>query len=215
MTSPYVAADVKAFSGNMQEILSGLPLNTSNFKVAALDKLGDAVKWSTTSAGADITQNEIDTSVRYVTMTDTMAQMNEALNANVYITTSLASEFDRVTKLDESAKKDIHKVRQRFMAVSFLNENYKFLTNVAMFTLVVTLILLSLTAAWRMNKVPDVLYYILCGVVIALYTGSMFVMFRHAAARRNYQWNKYYWRADGNVKRAIDDSNASNDGSCA
>jgi hypothetical protein len=197
----YTNYDLTSAASRIQSILSGLPLNTQNFKSSAVAQYGTSAASASSQGDAARTQAERETTAQYVQMTDVMAQMNEALNANIYIIDGLIKELMRVGKLDDNAKRGIYKVRQEFMLVSYMTEYYKFMTNMVMYTLVVTLILLSLTAAWRMKHINDILYYVVTGILFALYAVSMFVLFKHAAYRRMYQWNKYYWKISGEVKR--------------
>lgn len=203
MNDSYIQYDLTASAGRIQDILSGLPLNSNQFKTSAMSQYGESSATANTEGDALRTQSEREATSQYVSTTDTMAQMNESLNANVYIVMSLISELERVSALDKNAKKHIYKVRQEFMYIAYMTEFYKFMTNVVMYTLVVTLILLCFTSAWRMGNLQDILYYILCCVILSLYAVSMFILFKNAAHRRNYQWNKYYWKTTGDVKRAI------------
>ena len=192
----------------MQDVLSGLPLNSSTFNSSAVSQYGESMAAANSASDASRTQAEKEATSEYVAMTDVMAQMNEAVNANVYIMESLLREAERVLKLDENAKRSIYKIRQDYMYVSYMTEYYTFMTNMVMYTMVITLILLSLTAAWKMGKVPEIIYFILCACIVVVYAVSMFILFKHAAYRRNYQWNKYYWKAGADVRRELNSSSS-------
>jgi hypothetical protein len=205
-STAYSNYDLTSAASRIQDILSGLPLNTSSFRSAALSQY--ASNKNAATAVSDITRAQVEKDVtsEFVSMTDVMAQMNEAVNSNVYLFNAMLKELSRVGKLDDSAKRGIYKVRQEFLYVSYLTEYYKLMINIVIYTTIVTLILLTLTSVWRMGKLPDVLFYIICAVVLSIYAVSMFFIFKHAAHRRNYQWNKFYWKAGGDVRRAQEEA---------
>jgi len=211
--------DLTTAASRIQDILSGLPLSTSSFRSASLQQHSANTNIASSAGDAARAQGEKDTTTEFVSATDVMAQMNEAMNSNVYLMDALAREVMRVSNLDSNAKRGIYKVRQDFMYAAFMTEYYRFMTNITMYTMTITLILLCLTAGWRMDKIPEWIFYIISAVLLIVYAVSMFTLFRHAAIRRNYQWNKYYWKVGSDVKRETQESNSrfanSNRGSCS
>jgi hypothetical protein len=201
--SAYQTWDLTAGAGLVQDVLSGLSLDSRRFRQDAMMQYKDVASGVELDTVTVDTRNEQNVTAAFVGVTDVMAQMNESANANMYISKALKKEGKRLAHLNRDTKKGIYKVRQEFMYYAYMTDYYKFLTGVILYTLVVTLLLLMLTAAWRMGKLWDKLYVIMSVILLTIYSVSMVLMFKTAAYRRKYQWNKYYWRPSSEVKGAV------------
>lgn len=205
--SAYQTWDLTQSASRVQDVLGGLPLDPRRFRQEALNQFNDiAAGVEQENATADA-RNDQEVTSAFITSTDVMAQMNESANANLYISNALSKESWRVAKLNKDAKKGIYKVRQEYTYYAFMIEYYRFMTGIILYTLVVTLLLLMLTAAWRAGRVPQPLFMIVVGVLLVVYCLSMIVMFKNTAYRRKYQWNKYYWRPGTEIKNAVANAN--------
>jgi hypothetical protein len=216
-SSPYSTWDVSTASSNVQNYLGSMPLDAGSFRMASLQQLGTAQSGALRDASMTSSTDERETTSRFVTTTDALAQMNESINANVYITNALQKEAARVDKLNESAKTGIYKVRQDFMYYGYMYEYYRFTTAVMIYTMVVTILLLTLIAIWRLGYIPTIALIIASGVILLVYLMSMIIMFKSASYRRKYTWGKYYWKAGTDLRNAVTTSslNLDNTSSCS
>lgn len=208
--------DVTASSARVQDFLGGLSLDPKRFRDDALRQLQDLKATADADAVASESISYADALKQYGSITDIMAMLNEGANANLYISNALKKEGKRMGRLNKNTKKSIYGARWDYQYTAYMTEYYAFMTNVVMFTLVITLLVLLLTAAWRLERVPQVLYIALVGTLLLVYATSMILMFKNAAYRRKYSWNKYYWRPSQQIVSAVNSANMSGqDASCA
>jgi hypothetical protein len=209
-----VGWDVTASSARVQDFLGGLPLEPSRFAREAVRQLQDLSSGAAADSTSSTTMDYGTAVQNYGSVTDIMAMLNESANANMYITQNMAKEGKRMNRLNSGAKRGIYSARQEYMYVSYMSDYYSFMTSIVMYTLVVTLIVLLMTAAWRLGRVPYVLFVGIVGALLLVYLASMILLFKNAAYRRKYSWNKYYWRPSTQVQAAVSSAFASGNDSC-
>jgi hypothetical protein len=145
----------------------------------------------------------------YQSNTDLLAQLNENMNANDYLKKSVESEKTRVLKTDQTVRKDLYGMRQNYNYAIYMREFYDRSTQVAIFTLYATLILLIPAAMWRMSKLSATWMIAVVGILMILYLLVMVHLVNNIALRRNSAWSHYYWSPGKDVRAEAD-----NDGSC-
>jgi hypothetical protein len=157
--------------------------------------------------------NSIDAKARYDAAfqknTDLLAQMNESWNANRYILNSLNKETKRVSSLDTQAKRDIYKLRQDELHMSYATSYYEFGTISIIITTYFTLLALIPISLWRAGRLPVVLVMVVVGILALLFTIVMLYRFLIAGGRRKGAWRKFYWKAGSAVS-----AGSSNQGNC-
>ncbi len=206
----YTDWDLTRSAARVQDVLGSLPLDAQQFQLASVANMRQS------SAGADaiaetvVSQKDQDMISKYITMTDVMAQMNESTNTNTYIADSLETELGRVQKLDGRAKTGIHKVRQQHQYYNYMEAYYNFVTSIMIFTVIVTLIMLSCVALWRMGRITPGMFWMIVLVLLALYAIIMMISFQNAAYRRKNAWDKYYFKTSTDIRNTV----ASSNGSC-
>lgn len=136
----------------------------------------------------------------FQTNTDILAQMNSSMNANTYVSKVATIENNRVTMLDAKAKRDIYRLREQSLSITFGEQFYTFLAigvRVAIVASMLVFYVLVLTA----RKIITQRSGIFMGVSIMVITGGVIMaMSLSAASRRNDNWGHYYWKsqyADG------------------
>lgn len=210
MTS-YSAWDVASAASRVQDVLGQLPLDSATFASAANDSYNVLFNDAAAQTEAARAQAARDSTAKFVITTDVLAQLNESINANTYLSGAIKNELSRVSQLDKSAKNGIYRTRQEFMLNAYMSEYYKFVTGIMLFTLIVTVVLLSLTALWRMKRIADSIYYALVGIILAIYATSLVITFRRNGQRRNYMWSKYYWQTPNDIRSAALNPNYTGD----
>jgi hypothetical protein len=207
----YTQWDLTRSASRVQDVLGSLPLDAQQFQLASVARMHQS------SAGADavaetvVSQTDQEVTSKYITMTDVMAQMNESTNTNLYLADSLETEIGRVQKLDGRAKNGIYKVRQQHQYYNYMESYYVFVTRIMIFTLIVSLLILTCVALWRMGRITPGMFWTIVLVILALYAIIMTISFQNAAFRRKNAWDKYYFKTSDEVRNAA----AQSSGSCS
>lgn len=210
----YLSWDVSTSARVVQDLLASFPRDSTKFRDAIKTDAQDQRKEITDTTSATTVARMDDAVTEHDAATDAMAMMNESANTNLYIQSALAREGARILKLDDDAKKSIYKVRQEYMYAQYMVESYRFMTRVLMFTMIATLILLTMVAAWLQGRLPDVLFYILTAVALFVYAAGMIVVFQDAGRKRSLAWDKYNWRPSDSMRAAITADDISLGSSC-
>lgn len=214
-TNAYTAWDSTEAASRVQGVLAQLPLDSQSFNQASDTTYRSVVNAAKTDSETAQRQAGKEMTAKFITTTDVMAQMNEAANANMYIADILDTEYSRVANLDSSAKNGIYRTRQEFMYNNFMREYYRFVTKILVYTLVLTLFLLSIVALWRLDKIATMIMIVIVVLTLAVYAVSLVLMFKQNALRRNYMWNKFYWKASDSIRNESVLADAANNlGSC-
>jgi len=127
--------------------------------------------------------------------TDTLGQMNESYNANKYIKDTLDGELFRVRFLHQEAKREVYKAQQRHMSTHHRAHHNHFLTRVFVYSLLATMLLAILLAAWIQNRIAFVTFIGLVVVALLVYAVLVAILFNSNTRRRQVHWKQYYWRA--------------------
>lgn len=170
----------------------------------------DSNKQSTMAS--DSSQNIFQNMQQYHAMTDLVGQMNEAHNANEYADRLIQSENARLIKLNYSLRKELYKMQQRYLTLSYKRQHVRFVTNIMLMTMFVTCLLAFFTAVFLQGLLMPTLYMILVFIILTLYSVGMIIAFAKAARRRNNHWKQFYWSISDNLRRSLNNKkNSVND----
>jgi len=149
---------------------------------------------------ADHTRDVFNDTQRFQRNTESMGQMNEAYSANRYISDMLQDENNRVAVLNAEARREVYKLQQRVMSSDHRAHYHEFLTRVFVFTLIATMLVTVLLAAWMQGRVMFANFVIMAAIVLALYALLLALLFNRNTKRRQVHWNQYYWAAPSDEK---------------
>lgn len=145
------------------------------------------------------TEDTYDKTASFQTTTDMLAQMNEAYNANRYIRSNLTAEHRRVARLDAEARKEMWKVRQRFLGTRYHTSYVRFKERVVLASMALTVVLMLLAALWRQGTLWTWLFVVLVGLLVLAFAVLLIARLRRNGMRRKMHWNQYYWRVTGDA----------------
>ena len=199
----YDDLDMQNISNQTSSMMQRLGANTAD---EATQKLAEAAKQTNYLQLSTMVTNSIDAKARHDAAfqknTDLLAQMNESWNANRYILNSLDKETKRISSLDSQAKRDIYKLRQDELHLSYMGSFYDFGSRAIIFTMFFTLLALIPVALWRADRLNGLVVIIGVGVLAVLYAIVMLFSFTNVGGRRKGAWKKYYWKAGKAVQNA-------------
>lgn len=207
----YTSVDMQLINQRLNEVLQGSGTDAGRLRdrVQTLDTTSKL----TTFGGVQRAQTD-DTSGKmasFQNMTDVLAQMNEAYNANTYIASNLSRERRRVQHLDNELRKEMWKARQRALGTQYRIEHQRFRLRVIMGTAVVTVLVLLLAAVWRQGRLWTWLFFTLAAALLLVWGVGLALYMRRNAMRRRLHWNQYYWRVTGD---ALNETKKSAEASC-
>ena len=188
----------------LSNILSSIDPDDSDALEATITRFNESeVAAKDGALSNSVSQDIFDNMKRYHAMTDILGQMNEAQNANVYAKQIIDSESSRLTKLTLSLLKELHKMQQRYLVMSYKRKHVRFVTDIMLMTVFVTCLLAIVTAAFLQGWMYVTLYTILVVIIVTLYSVGLIIAFSHAARRRSNHWKQFYWSVSDSMKRAL------------
>lgn len=200
----YNEVDLQAISQKTQDFMTSLGAQNISDVLGKIQKMDELQQYQTLSKMiADIMSTTYEQNKDYQRNTDLLAQLNEGWNANRYIVNSLAIENKRVGSLDAQAKRDIYKLRQKYMYTAYMHEYYDFAIRVVMLTLYATLLLLIPAAMWKVDGMNGALFFVIDGILLILYLVVLIVLFRNVGDRRKNAWRQKYWRVGRSIEESI------------
>lgn len=124
------------------------------------------------------------------------APLNEALNSNKYIKTSVDKEFRRVVVLNQLAKEETIKLQQSAHHDDYVLNHHRFQTHGIVITLFSTAVMGVLIGMWKDEGVsfPTPAFAVFAAVLTLVYAAVMVYMFVSNSRRRKNLWNQSYWR---------------------
>lgn len=149
------------------------------------------------------TQANLDNLTKFSMMTDMLAQMNESYNANQYISKNLNSEWNRIADLDVKTKRDINKVRQKYLYALYMVNEYKFRVTIVKMWLFWVLVCLSLECLRSQGAISGIVLAVVSFVLLVAMLIAMVIMYRMQLRRRKYQWNKFYFSLSPDMKKKL------------
>ena len=120
--------------------------------------------------------------------------LNESLNANQFMNTTIDAETRRVSGMEKSVKNEQFKLRNQVMMNQYLIGYYRVAAFVMKMTLVVTLLLLLPAALWRAGRMNGLLFAAVALLVVLVYLAALVVTVARTSMRRTDAWNEMNWR---------------------
>ena len=203
----YDDVDMQYISFKTQDLMRDMGARDANDVVAKVGTLDDQAQYveSTTMTQDDQDMRYLH-DVAFQRNTDLLAQMNESLNANLAISSTIQGEEARIRALDSQSRKDLYRSHQGHMQAEYLRNYYRFATAVLIATLTMLLLLLIPVALVRLGRLPVGAALFLAAVLMLLFALGMLFYFVRAAKRRTSDWSKFYWKVQKNM--------LSGDGNC-
>lgn len=133
--------------------------------------------------------------------TTTLGQMNESYNANKYIKNMLDAEHARVRQLHQEARREVYTAQQRHMSTHHRAHHNYFLARVFAYTLLATMILAVVVAAWMQDGIDFVTFFGLTVAGLVVYAVLLALLFSANTRRRQVHWKQYYWGAPAEAAR--------------
>ena len=182
------------------------PLQPQTYNGAATDAVAAnlALAAAATSLAEDGEQAPTMSSAVYTTqvtldtrdVADVSAVARSGLEAQRFMADSMAGEQSRLQKLDGKAKTGIHAVRQEYLYMAYMTHYYQFVSNIMIFTLLVTMLGFVFAGLWLSRRIGRRVMIVALGVMLFLYVLGIIVAFRNNEKRRKYEWSKRYWNKD-------------------
>ncbi|MFB6198206.1 MAG: hypothetical protein ABEI52_08070 [Halobacteriaceae archaeon] len=124
------------------------------------------------------------------------APLNEALNSNKYIKTSVNKEFHRVLILNQMAKEETSKLQQLTHHDDYVLNHRRFQTHGIVITFFSTALMGVLIGMWKDDNVgfPTPAFAVFATVLMLVYASVMLYIFLANSRRRKNLYNKSYWR---------------------
>ena len=150
----------------------------------------------------------------YKTVTKMLAQLNESMNANKYILSSLRKELNRVRGLNQEAQKEVYKAQQRHLLVTYKLHYTVFVTGVIVFSMVGAALLAMCAGGWWQGAYSLYVMGVLIAVVVFLFSVTIAFVMTNNARRRKFHWNQFYWGAAGIPDEEQNEGAQEEDGEC-
>lgn len=131
----------------------------------------------------------------YLAVGQMVVQLVQLVYDSQFIKTTIDGEYSRVKDLDNMSKKNIHKVRQLTLLEVYSREYHRFLINILLFSLFITLTCLAIGAAFRLGLFKSIrTVIILVGLAVLVYIIGMFTAFSKLRRRNRTDWNQLYFK---------------------
>lgn len=138
------------------------------------------------------------------TLTHMLAHLNEAHNANKYIRDALDRDTSRMLKMNASAKRDVHRAQQMYLAMNFQTEYKSFLIGVMIVTLFFTSLTSMTVAAWFESRLAELGFLLVAVIILGIYGVVLVSMFNSVSNRRRMHWKRFYWEIPEELKKGSD-----------
>lgn len=145
------------------------------------------------AAQVGFTHDVLNNARRFSNNTDKIDHMNEAYNANKYISDVLSDENYRIGVLNAEARREVYKLQQRVMSARHRAGYYGFLTRVFLYTMFTSMILAVFLAAWMHGQMAWATFIIFSVIVLIIYAVLLALLFNTNTKRRQFHWNRFYW----------------------
>lgn len=129
----------------------------------------------------------------YLDLTHQLNDYNEINNLNEYLLSMNNIEFDQLTTYNDVIRSKLLKLKQQYMLTDTSNYDYKMKTNITLYTIIVTAILLSAVAQFSLKKISGKMLTFIClfvGIIYCIVT--LYIIYKNIN-RRKYDWNTYYF----------------------
>lgn len=143
--------------------------------------------------------NIIDKKVKYLEDTHKLNDYNEIYNTNSYIKNLNDTDFDRVSRMNQTLKNKIMTLKQQYLINDHDIEQYKFRINILYFTVFIICILLLFLTLFVKDKLKKQPTIIICSVIIFVYLLITLILVKINLERRQNAYKQFYWSS---VKRS-------------
>lgn len=131
---------------------------------------------------------------RFQDTTRRLGTYNEAYNSNMYIDQNVRRERDRVHRLAQMSKNDLHSANQTYLRENYKHQMFVFLSNLVMYTIIA--MSLGYAVLSQNNWLTTFFSYVVFGAIVVAYALTMtFEVYRHSLRLNPYHWNRLYFNA--------------------
>ena len=118
------------------------------------------------------------------------AALNEAEDANTYISQLMSKEATRITAVSKDVKREQHRLRNSLIQYQYLVNYYRMATTFVILTLYVTVFMLVAAAFWRAGRMSILWFCVAVVALILAYLVSAVAVARVVAlADPSYRWS--------------------------
>lgn len=147
----------------------------------------------------------------YIDIGNMLRETAQMLQDASYIRNTIENESSRITSLNSDSRKNVYKVRQMTLLEAYRSQYYKFIMNVIIFSLFITVLCLIIAAAFKSDIIKHLwLVVLIIGVIVIVYTLGMLYAFHSLKKRARYDWNQLYFSPTKVVQEAQSSSTGSN-----
>lgn len=137
----------------------------------------------------------LENAAKYVDTTKELVVLNDLVNVNRYMNTSMQDEVKRTKNLRDQTFNNVYRTKQSYLMKRYDIAYNSFVTHVIQFTLFVFILCGSLYATtldprFLFNKV--VVSWII-GITVILYLAIILLLFRSVTQRRRDDFSKFYF----------------------
>lgn len=129
----------------------------------------------------------------YSEKTNTMLLMNNSYNSTSYVKDDLLTKKTDVERMNQSARRDIHKVRYAFLQKRRQAAYYRFMSGVIQSLIVICALAAILVAFYKLDKLTPKMLTAGIMTMVALFLVVIAVIIKNNLTRRPDDWNKFYF----------------------
>ena len=176
-----------------------------------LSQLFNAIKSVNSSAGVpgDVSATPISTlNAQTLNMFKstgkTTTQLAQMIYDSQYIQSTIDNESTRVQDLDDKSRRNIYKVQQMTLMAAYTTEYFKFLINIIVFSVFITVLCLAVGAAYKADVLTS--FWLVAIIILSIavvYTLGMIYAFHSMRKRNRHDWNQLYFRPSKEVLESI------------
>lgn len=123
-----------------------------------------------------------------------VVMINDIHATNTYLNKDLKVRKEEVDQLVDRAKASGYKARYNYLAYTYSIKEYHFKTRMLLFSLLVfSTIVLIYGLRFFMDKISDIVMYILLGTVVIIYLFVVIIAIKDKNNKTQYNWNRYYF----------------------
>lgn len=136
----------------------------------------------------------MDKRFEYMDVTHKLNDYNEIHNVNLHVENATQNEKSKLNRINETLKMRVLKIKQEFLLYENALYTYRFRCNIIYFTFIVVSALLILIGYYFEEKISSKWTFIIFGVSFLVYALIVFIFIKNNTNRRNYNYNKFYWK---------------------
>ena len=130
----------------------------------------------------------------YMDVTHKLNDYNEIHNVNLHIENATNNEMSKLDKINETLKMRVLKIKQEYLLFENALHTYRFRCNIIYFTYVIACGLIILIGYYFEGKISNMWTFIIFSFACIIYSIIVFIFIKNNTNRRNYNYNKFYWK---------------------